>query len=224
MARPAPTSGQVARRHEVAPLFHDSRRLRIGLFGGSFNPAHEGHLHVSELAARALELDEVWWLVSPQNPLKPTGDMAGLQRRILDARRLAGARAGIRVFAPEVHFGSTLTWRTIATMTRRCPRHRFCWIMGADNLAGFTRWRRHRLIVASIPIAVIDRPGYSYEALSRGRLVMRARRTPRRLAAGMRAGNHAPAWCFIAGRRHHASATDLRRARARDAFVESANR
>ena len=155
-----------ARRHLTPDLFHDGRRLRIGLFGGSFNPAHEGHLHLSDSAARQLGLDEVWWLVSPQNPLKQRDGMAPLRTRLDGARHLAAARRKIRVIAPESEFGSALTWQTVQTLRRRCPQHRFCWLMGADNLVGFSAWQRHDVIAQTIPIAVIDRPGYSYRALS----------------------------------------------------------
>ncbi|MEK9961548.1 MAG: nicotinic acid mononucleotide adenylyltransferase, partial [Rhodobiaceae bacterium] len=90
-------------------LFHDRRRLRIGLFGGSFNPAHDGHLHLSDLAQQQLRLDEVWWLVSPQNPLKGETGMASLANRLAAARNLVARRRRVRVIAPEVEFGSNLT-------------------------------------------------------------------------------------------------------------------
>ena len=201
------------RRHLTPDLFHDGRRLRIGLFGGSFNPAHEGHLHLSDSAARQLGLDEVWWLVSPQNPLKQRDGMAPLRTRLDGARHLAAARRKIRVMALESGFGSALTWQTVQTLRRRCPQHRFCWLMGADNLVGFSAWQRHDVIARTIPIAVIDRPGYSYTALSKGGLLLRSRLSPRRFAAAvLRGPKRPPVWCFIAGRRHHASATALRQA------------
>ncbi|HCV87898.1 MAG TPA: nicotinic acid mononucleotide adenylyltransferase [Alphaproteobacteria bacterium] len=220
------------RRHRIARLFQDGRRLRIGLFGGSFNPAHEGHLHLADMARRQLGLDEIWWLVSPQNPLKPSDGMAPLRARLDGARHLVASRRHIRVMAPEVEFGTTLTHRTLLRLRQRCPRHRFCWLMGADNLVGFASWQRHDVIARTMPIAVIDRPGYSYAALSKGRLLLRSRLSPRRLAAAtLRGSGTAPAWCFIAGRRHHASATALRRQGRKDgqnqsrqgAFVERHN-
>lgn len=220
------------RRHLAPRLFHDSRRLRVGLFGGSFNPAHQGHLHLSDSAARQLDLDEIWWLVSPQNPLKDSAEMASLGTRLDGARHLVAGRPRIRVIAPEVEFGSALTHQTLKALRQRCPRHRFCWLMGADNLVGFASWQRHDVIARAMPIAVIDRPGYSYIALSKGRQLLQSRLSPRRLAAAaLRGRKKPPAWCFIAGRRHHASATALRRADRRDdrtndrqgAFVESHN-
>jgi len=205
------------RRHRVPRLFHDRRRLRIGLFGGSFNPAHEGHLHLCDMARRQLRLDEVWWLVSPQNPLKDSHEMAPLRARLDGARHLVSHRRHIRVIAPEDGFGQARTFNTLRQLRRRCPRHRFCWLMGADSLVGFDQWQRHDVIAQTMPIAVIDRPGYSYQALGKGRLLLRSRLSPRRLAAAVLCGSgNPPAWCFIAGRRHHASATALRRQGRKD--------
>jgi nicotinate-nucleotide adenylyltransferase len=220
------------RRHRVPRLFHDGRRLCIGLFGGSFNPAHDGHLHLADMARRQLGLAEIWWLVSPQNPLKDSQGMAPLRARLDGARHLVAGHRHIRVIAPEVEFGTTLTHKTLAQLRRRCPRHRFCWLMGADNLVGFASWQRHDVVARTMPIAVIDRPGYSYQALSNGRLLLRSRLSSRRLAAAtLRGPGTAPSWCFIAGRRHHASATALRQQdrkngqqeRWQGAFVERHN-
>ena len=231
MDRHAPDRGR-HRRHRTPRLFHDRRRLRVGLFGGSFNPAHDGHLHLSDLAQRQLRLDEVWWLVSPQNPLKNETGMASLATRLAAARHLVGNRRRVQVIAPEAEFRSSLTFRTLQRLRARCPGHNFIWLMGADNLVGFANWQRHDVIARTMPIAVIDRPGYSYSALSKGRLLLRSRLSPRRLAAAtLRGSGTAPAWCFIAGRRHHASATALRRQGRKDgqnqsrqgAFVERHN-
>ena len=202
-------------------LFHDRRRLRIGLFGGSFNPAHGGHLHLSDLAQRQLGLDEVWWLVSPQNPLKTETGMAMLADRLAMAQRLAFGRRRVRVIAPEADFRSSLTFQTLQRLRARCPRHRFIWLMGADNLVGFANWQRHDVIAATMPIAVIDRPGYSYPALSAGAGLLRRRVTPRQMARELASsGQSTPGWCFIAGRRHHASATALRQAGRQGARLE----
>ena len=215
MDRSAPEHG-VHRRHLTPGLFHDRRRLRIGLFGGSFNPAHEGHLHLSDLAQQRLRLDEVWWLVSPQNPLKDEVGMARLSTRLVAARQLVVGRRRVCVIAPEVDFRSSLTFQTLQQMRARCPGHSFVWLMGADNLVGFANWQRHDVIAGTMPIAVIDRPGYSYRALKAGAALLRRRITPRQMARNLalsrRGGNR---WCFIAGRRHHASATALRQARQR---------
>ena len=220
MARSGPDTGP-DRRHLASRPFHDRRRLRIGLFGGSFNPAHEGHLHLSDLARRALRLDEIWWLVSPQNPLKTVCGMASLPARLCGARRITRKRRHVRVIAPEAEFRSALTANTLLTLRKRCPRHRFIWLMGADNMASFNSWQRHNVIAGSMPIAVIDRPGYSYLAMSMGDSLLDRRVPPGRMAANLRGSGHlGRQWCFIAGRRHHASATALRQTGQQGANVE----
>lgn len=138
---------------------------RIGLLGGSFNPAHEGHRHISLFAMRALGLDEVWWLVSPGNPLKPVEGMAPLVARLGSAQAMA-RRAPIRATAIEAVLGTRYTVDTLRAIVRRWPRHRFVWIMGEDNLAQFDRWKQWRRIAATLPIAVIARPGYDAAARS----------------------------------------------------------
>ena len=138
---------------------------RIGLLGGSFNPAHGGHRAVSLFAGRALGLDEVWWLVSPGNPLKTGADMAPLAKRFSSAVAQA-KRAPIRVTAIERELGTRYTVDTLRAITRRYPAHRFVWLMGSDNLAQFHRWRDWRGIARTMPIAVIARPGYDADALA----------------------------------------------------------
>ncbi|MGK6354387.1 nicotinate-nucleotide adenylyltransferase [Sphingomonas sp. DT-207] len=136
---------------------------RIGLLGGSFNPAHRGHRRLSLHAMRALGLDEVWWLVSPGNPLKPDAGMAPFAARLASARRMA-RHAPIRASDVEVRMKTRYTADTLAELVRRHPRRRFIWLMGADNLAQFHRWRDWRRIARQVPIAVIARPGYNREA------------------------------------------------------------
>ena len=130
-----------------------------GLLGGSFNPAHRGHRKISVRAAGALGLDEIWWLVSPRNPLKDRHDMAPLKTRFASARNAARGLP-IRVTAIEREFGSVYTLDTLRALRRRFPDRQFVWLMGADNLAQFHRWRDWRKIAALVPIAVIARPGY----------------------------------------------------------------
>ncbi|RJF90490.1 nicotinate-nucleotide adenylyltransferase [Sphingomonas cavernae] len=133
---------------------------RVGLLGGSFNPAHRGHRKISLFAMEALGLDEVWWLVSPGNPLKDgAGDMAPLSARLASAQQMArGSR--IRATAIEAQLGTRYTVDTLRALRRRYPKVRFIWLMGADNLGQFHRWRDWRRIAATVPIAVIARPGY----------------------------------------------------------------
>jgi nicotinate-nucleotide adenylyltransferase len=131
-----------------------------GLLGGSFNPAHAGHRQLSLSAIRALGLEEVWWLVSPGNPLKAGAtDMAPLAARLASARNMA-RRAPIRPSAIETRLNTRYTVDTLAKLVRRYPDRRFIWLMGADNLAQFHRWRQWRQIARTVPIAVIARPGY----------------------------------------------------------------
>ena len=139
--------------------------LRTGILGGSFNPAHGGHRRITLFAMAALGLDEVWWLVSPANPLKPLQGMAPLPARVHSARAMA-RRAPIRVSAIERHLRSTYTVDTLQALARRWPKRRFVWLMGADNLTQFHRWKSWRKIAKIMPIAVIARPGYDATAIA----------------------------------------------------------
>jgi nicotinate-nucleotide adenylyltransferase len=136
---------------------------RVGLLGGSFNPAHAGHRRLSLHALKALGLDEVWWLVSPGNPLKPQAGMAPFAARLASARRLA-RHAPIRASAVEARLKTRYTADTLSRLPRLYPRHRFVWLMGADNLVQFHQWQDWRGIARKVPIAVIARPGYDRQA------------------------------------------------------------
>ena len=137
---------------------------RIGLLGGSFNPAHRGHRHISLQALRVLNLDELWWLVSPGNPLKEGArDMAPFEARLASARRMA-AHAPIRVSDFERREGTRFTVDTVRLLKRRCPQHRFIWLLGSDTLRDFHKWRDWRGLAREVPIAVIRRPGYDSAA------------------------------------------------------------
>ncbi len=158
---------------------------RVGLLGGSFNPAHGGHRRVSLFARDALGLDEVWWLVSPGNPLKPKKGMASLAARVKSAMAQA-RRAPIKVTAIEQHLGTRYTIDTLRALRRRYPKTEFVWLMGSDNLAQFHRWKDWRDITNTMPIAVIARPGYDGHAVASpamawlGRVRMSAARFKRR--------------------------------------------
>lgn len=183
--------------------------MRIGLLGGSFDPAHAGHRAASLKALRRLGLDRVWWLVSPGNPLKdaPSG---GLPARIANARRIA-AHPRIAVTGIEAELGTRYTVDTLRWLVRRLPGVSFVWLMGADNLAGFDRWRDWEQIAAMVPIAILDRPGLGTAPLATrsARRMQRARR-PERLAKTL-PGTRPPAWIFLAGPRINLSSTMLRR-------------
>ncbi|MDF3075447.1 MAG: nadD [Alphaproteobacteria bacterium] len=184
-------------------------RRRVGLLGGSFNPAHEGHRHISLQALKRLKLDEIWWLVSPQNPLKPVKGMAPLKDRLAQARAIAG-KGRIKVTDIETRLGTRYTADTIAALQRQFPRLNFVWLMGADNLAQISRWDRWQSIFNSVPIAVFDRPAYSLSALNAKAAQRYASRRIVAEQAGELAGLEPPAWTFIRSRLHPASATQIR--------------
>jgi nicotinate-nucleotide adenylyltransferase len=185
-------------------------RQRIGLLGGSFNPAHEGHRATSLAALRRLKLDRLWWLVSPQNPLKPAADMAPLAERLAGARRLA-RHPRIEVTGIERELGTSFTVDTLARLRRAYPRAQFIWLAGADILLEMHRWRRWRRLLSVVRIAVFDRPGYSYRAkvCAAAQVMRRGRRREHDAASLWR--QKAPAWVFLHGQRHPASGTALRR-------------
>ena len=193
--------------------------LRIGLLGGSFNPAHDGHRHISLFALQRLRLDAVWWLVSPQNPLKPVAGMASFDERFASAEA-AARHPKIEVSDIESRMGTRYTADTLQALYRRYATHRFVWIMGADNLIQLPRWRDWTAIVEMVPIAVFARPGYSQRSLF-GAAAHRYRRNrlPDRAAARL-ADRKAPAWVFLHTPQHPASATEIR-ANRRDAAEDT---
>lgn len=184
---------------------------RVGLLGGSFNPAHGAHRRITLFAIAALGLDEVWWLVSPGNPLKPAEGMAPLAARFASARAQA-RRAPIRVTAIERELGTRYTIDTLRRVGKRWPKHEFVWLMGADNLLQFGRWRSWRSIARLMPIAVIARPGYDAPAFASPAMAwLRRYRTP---VAGFdrRAEWSAPALVMLRFDPDRRSATAIRQA------------
>lgn len=197
----------------MAPGLHGLGRKhgRIGLLGGSFNPAHDGHLHVSKLALKHLKLDAVWWLVSPQNPLKPVDGMASFDARLATAKR-AAKHPRVHASDFESRTNTRFTADTIAKLQMSFPTVDFVWLMGADNLIQLPRWQRWDEIAARVPIAVFGRPAYSVRAMV-GKAAQRYahhRVSPK--AAGRLASCRPPAWAFFSIRLHSASATALRAA------------
>ncbi|HZT52119.1 MAG TPA: nicotinate-nucleotide adenylyltransferase, partial [Stellaceae bacterium] len=182
---------------------------RVGLLGGSFNPAHAGHLHVSLEALKRLDLDEVWWLVSPQNPLKAARGMASFARRLEGAAALA-RHPRIHVVDLEARLGTRFTVDTLAALERRFPRTRFVWLMGADILIQLRHWKRWAGIFGRTPVAVFARPAYCLRALAEiAPLRFRRHRVPPGAARGL-AGMKPPAWTFLPVRLDPSSATDIR--------------
>lgn len=184
---------------------------RIGLMGGSFNPPHGTHVAISEAALKYLKLDQIWWLVTPGNPLKNHDDLAPLAERMAACRRLA-VNPRIQITALEADLGSALTAVTIAFLKRRLPRVRFVWIMGGDNLAGFHHWTAWRRIAAEVPIAVADRPHWRLKALASpaGRALGSFRLPDDR--AAVLAERHPPAWVYLPIRLSAESSTEIRAA------------
>jgi nicotinate-nucleotide adenylyltransferase len=194
-------TGWVRAPHSLIP------GMRIGLLGGSFNPAHPGHIYASELALRKLKLDFIWWLVSPQNPLKPTRGMARFDTRFRAAKQFA-RDPRIVVSDLEAQFGTQFTSDTLLLLRRRFPRIQFVWIMGSDNLLQLPRWRRWQSIFTTMPVVVIARPGTANAA--------RSCPAARRFAFAWHppsarfASSTPPAWTILDGRRDPTSATALR--------------
>jgi nicotinate-nucleotide adenylyltransferase len=186
--------------------------MRIGLFGGTFDPPHAAHRAASLLAMRRLNLDRVWWLVTPGNPLKDTQGLAPLAERLAAARALA-QHPRIDVSDFEAHIGTRYTYATIKYLVRRCPGVHFVWIMGADNLRHFHRWQRWRDIAALVPIAVVDRLGPSlYSTAGVTGQALAWARLPESAARAL-AERRAPAWTYLHGLKSPLSSTALRAAR-----------
>lgn len=183
--------------------------MKIGLLGGSFNPAHEGHRHISLIALRRLGLDQVWWLVSPQNPLKANDQMAPFDERFEGARACA-RHPRIKVSDLESRLGTQYTAHMVKALKARAGGARFVWLMGADNLQQFDEWRDWREIAQSLPICVIARPGYERATLgatfAKVYGAVRLDSSDARLLPSLQA----PAWTILQERLSDISSTDIR--------------
>jgi len=205
----APARPKHASPGGALPRWGDRRRMRIGLLGGSFNPLHEGHLHIARAALARLRLDQVWLLVSPGNPLKPAAGMAPLAERLAYAQTTVDGR---RIIATDIesHLHTRYTLHTLRALRRRFPRARFVWLMGADNLQQFPRWKRWLSIAREMQIAVLPRPTYTARALS-GQAARRLRRWRVKPSAAPALTRLAtPAWVLLATSENPMSATQLR--------------
>ncbi|GAA0616069.1 nicotinate-nucleotide adenylyltransferase [Brevundimonas kwangchunensis] len=189
--------------------------MAVGLFGGSFNPAHDGHAHVAETAMRRLGLDRVVWLVSPQNPLKDTRESAPLADRMASAEhaaRLAASGPAMIISDVETRMGTQWTVDTLRALVARHPGVRFVWLMGSDNLASFHRWRGWTDIMRLMPMAVIARPGSLLDSRT---APAAARFAGARVAADkakLLPDLEAPAWTYLTAPLNHRSSTALRQA------------
>ena len=182
---------------------------RIGLLGGSFNPAHNGHMKISLEAMRLLRLDQVWWLVSPQNPLKSTEEMASFESRVENVIQIIKNEPRILDKSMEVCLENPFTVDTLIYLKKRFYNHRFVWLMGADNLAQLPNWYRWHQIMKRAPIAVFNRPGYSHAALS-GKAAKYYRRHRVKSHIHQLVNTPTPAWTFIWSLHDSQSATSLR--------------
>lgn len=191
---------------------HVEKGMQVGLFGGSFNPPHAGHVLVAEIALRRLALDQLWWMVTPGNPLKSTRELASLEERIARSEAIT-RNPRIKVTAFEAAHHVRYTADTLALVRARNPGVDFVWIMGADSLRDFHRWERWRDIMMTFPIAVIDRPGATLSFLSS--VVARSFDYARidEMNAPRLARMQAPAWTFIHGPRSTLSSTAIRNGR-----------
>jgi nicotinate-nucleotide adenylyltransferase len=207
VAQLKPTSAISPSVAQTIPLYTNG--MRIGLLGGSFNPPHAAHRAISLFAIKRLNLDRVWWLVTPGNPLKDPGALRDLAQRTEAARRMAHDPR-IDVSCLESVIGTRYTVDTIDYLRRRASGLRFVWIMGADNLAQFHRWQNWRRIASQVPIAVIDRPPQSFRALAAPAAQALARYRLPESQAGSLADQRAPAWVFLTGMKLSLSSTGLR--------------
>ena len=187
--------------------------MRIGLFGGTFDPPHRAHLGAALLALKRLKLDRVWWLVTPGNPLKNTRGLAPLPDRIAAARTLTH-HPRIDITGLEAVIKTRYTYDTILYLTTRYPGVKFVWIMGADNLRSFYRWQNWRGIASLVPIAVVDRLGPSlYATAGKAAQALGRFRIPEKAASTL-ADRSPPAWVYLHGLKSPLSSTALRAARA----------
>jgi nicotinate-nucleotide adenylyltransferase len=190
--------------------------MRIGLFGGTFDPPHAAHLGASLLAMKRLRLDRIWWLVTPGNPLKDTRGLQPLAKRIAAARSLTN-HPRIDVTGLEAVINTRYTYDTLEFLVRRCPGVRFVWVMGADNLRSFYRWQNWRGIAGLMPMAVVDRMGSSLYATSgRAAQALARYRIPESKATEL-ANRKPPAWVYLHGLKSPLSSTALRALRRRTA-------
>jgi nicotinate-nucleotide adenylyltransferase len=200
----------MARLQQASSVFSLTCRKVIGILGGSFNPAHGGHAHIADMAVQKLGLDELWWLISPQNPLKSKSSMATFDQRTLSAMAIAETchhTHVMRISLLEGRLGYPLTYQTLSMLRRRIKRARLVWIMGGDNLIEFHHWNRPEVISREMAIAVVNRPGSQFLRNSRG-----AKKAGQLLTPQVMRARHFPPkhWCYIQGKLNTTSATQIR--------------
>lgn len=183
-----------------------SRGMVIGLLGGSFDPAHEGHVHITREALKRMGLDQVWWLVTPANPLKPR-QPAPMADRLARARKLM-RHPRVKITALEARLGTQATADTVDRLQAIYPGVTFVWLMGADNLVQFHHWGRWRDILRSVAVGVLARPGSGVAA--RLSVAARAFRVHRVSRGETLQGRRPPVWAFVNLPMHEASSTEIR--------------
>ena len=199
-----------------SPILREAMRMpvagdgqKIGLFGGSFNPPHEGHLNLCDLAIKRLELDQIWWMVTPGNPLKDTSELAPLEERVKKCRAMI-SHPRIKITAFEAKYKVRFTADTLRIVQLLRPRNDFVWLMGADNLADFHRWQDWREIANMMPIAVIDRPGSTLSYHSSQASIALSQYRIDESDASLLSHMRPPVWTFLHGPRSSLSSTQLR--------------
>lgn len=213
MAKRAPDVG-------AFPVFGDGRRMTVGLLGGSFDPAHEGHQRLAAYALKHLKLDQVWLLVTPGNPFKKLQGSAAFEARLRSARRISDGR---RIIATDIEarLGTKFTAATLTMLRRRFPHISFVWIMGADSFASLTRWNHWQEIIQMVAVAVVPRPGQTRGALF-GKTAQRLRRLRKQArCAPILAQLGAPGWAFLMTPHSGISSTDLRRSASRNGTLST---
>ena len=206
MAKPDATAGVM---RDLLRMPHVEAGMTVGLFGGSFNPPHDGHLLVAELGLRRVKLDQIWWMVTPGNPLKDTSALPSLAQRCAWSAQI-NEDPRVKITAFEARYNSRYTAQTLALVKKRKPAVRFVWLMGADNLASFHKWQDWQRIASTFPIAVIDRPGSTLAYLSSQMAKTFGHARIDESDAALLPYLDAPAWTFLHGPRSPLSSTQLR--------------
>ena len=184
------------------------KKKTIGLLGGSFNPAHEGHVHITLKALKCFNLDEIWWVISPGNPLKKDSP-APMKKRVFEAKKIM-CHPRVRIYDIESKLATAYTSSTLTYLITKFPRNQFVWLMGADNLQQFDKWQHWHRIMCQVPIGIIARPGNQLAPLkARAARIYRASRIPNRESRRL-ANSLAPRWCYATIPMSHLSSTELR--------------
>lgn len=199
-------------KHESQSVYaYQNASKKIGLLGGSFNPAHEGHIHISNIAIKRLGLDQVWWLVSPQNPLKVDTPPPPLEERLAYAEHLTKDHPNILVSNIEAELGTRYSIDTVTALKQQFKYTRFIWLMGADNLAIMHRWKRWEKLMRTVPMAIFDRTPYTRTALASPAASTFSYARKQEEESQILKNAPAPSWVFLPIRKHPESSTNIRK-------------